>query len=156
QLDRLAHGLSATFFPGFFSEPPYYLPATQDAAGRGLAMLGQPGGDLVANAPRPTAPTGNVEAIPAELKDVPQWVCWRYLFRNGRWTKPPVDCRTGKLADVAKAGVGVSFNVALSYYQRTQADGIGLVFTPDGPYSGVDLDDCRDPGTGQFEPWADS
>jgi hypothetical protein len=58
----------------------------------------------VENAPRPTAPAVNDEAILAELKAVTQLVGWRYTFRKGRWTKPPVDCRTGRMADVAKAG----------------------------------------------------
>ena len=32
--------------------------------------------------------------------------------------------------------------------------GIGFVFTADDPFVGVDLDHCRDPETGEVEPWA--
>jgi primase-polymerase (primpol)-like protein len=32
--------------------------------------------------------------------------------------------------------------------------GIGFVLTPDDPFAGIDLDHCRDPETGEIEPWA--
>jgi putative DNA primase/helicase len=32
--------------------------------------------------------------------------------------------------------------------------GVGFVFTSGDPYVGVDLDGCRDPGTGEIEEWA--
>src|SRR5207244_12523629 len=32
--------------------------------------------------------------------------------------------------------------------------GVGFVFSSDDPYTGVDLDKCRNPETGQIEEWA--
>ena len=34
-------------------------------------------------------------------------------------------------------------------------DGVGFVFSTHDPYSGIDLDGCRDPETGEIEPWAE-
>jgi primase-polymerase (primpol)-like protein len=100
---------------------------------------------------KPTPPPVNAEAIPAELKSVPHWVVWRYELRNGRWAKPPLNCRTGNYADVTSPKERVPFEEALAYYQRKQRlDGVGFVFTEETPYSGIDLDDCRDPESGRL------
>ena len=36
-------------------------------------------------------PFESLTHIPAELRALPQWVCWRYENRNGKTTKPPID-----------------------------------------------------------------
>lgn len=41
----------------------------------------------------------NPDGIPAELKTLPQWVCWRYSQRNGKATKPPINPLTGRAAE---------------------------------------------------------
>ncbi len=97
---------------------------------------------------RPTAPVVKVEAVPAELKALPHWVAWQYTLRKGKWAKPPIDCRTDRFADVTQPGIGISFEDALSYSRKRRLDGIGFVFAPAAPYSGIDLDDCRDAATG--------
>jgi putative DNA primase/helicase len=33
-------------------------------------------------------------------------------------------------------------------------DGIGFVFSDADPFCGIDLDDCRNPETGEIVPWA--
>ena len=38
--------------------------------------------------------------IPAELKELRQWVCWRYTEREGKQTKVPYNVYTGGEADV--------------------------------------------------------
>ncbi|MFC6787135.1 hypothetical protein ACFQFH_15005 [Halobaculum halobium] len=45
-----------------------------------------------------------------------------------------------------------TFEEALSTATRPDVSGIGFVFTSDDPYVGVDLDDCRDPESGAFDP----
>jgi primase-polymerase (primpol)-like protein len=99
---------------------------------------------------KPTPPPVNAEAIPAELKAVPHWVVWGYELRNGRWAKPPISCRTGNRTDVTSPDVRVSFGEALEYQQKRRLDGVGFVFTDETPYSGIDLDDCRDPASGRL------
>jgi len=44
-----------------------------------------------------------------------------------------------------------SFEAALEYTETEHADGVGFVFTDDDPIVGVDLDDCRDPETGDVD-----
>lgn len=41
--------------------------------------------------------------IPAELTDLPQWVCWRYENRNGKRTKPPIDPKSNDKLVYAKS-----------------------------------------------------
>ena len=44
-----------------------------------------------------------------------------------------------------------SLETALEYTETEHADGVGFVFTDDDPIVGVDLDDCRDPETGDVD-----
>jgi putative DNA primase/helicase len=75
---------------------------------------------------------------------------------NGKWKKPPIDCHTGRRADKTNPEVLANFADAYDYYQEHEnLDGIGFVFTPDGPFTGVDMDDCRDPITGRLDPKAE-
>src|SRR5688572_9073456 len=72
-------------------------------------------------APMPVNPDG----IPDELKALSRWVCWRWEQRTDKtsgktkWTKPPVNPRTGRHADVTsgKRVVWLPFEEALAYYQ---------------------------------------
>jgi len=92
---------------------------------------------------------------PACLRERNQWVAWRYLERDGKTTKVPVDPRTGCLADSTSATTWGTFQEAIdACVQDSSLAGIGFVFSPDDPYCGVDLDDCVDPATGQLRAWA--
>ncbi len=95
--------------------------------------------------------------IPEELKERPQWVCWRIEERDGKPTKVPyqpillytdsrgkpqnqpvrasaTDLMTwGKFQDAFEAYDGRGY-VSSGY------DGIGFVFCSGDPYTGVDLD----------------
>jgi primase-polymerase (primpol)-like protein len=83
--------------------------------------------------------------IPAELKALRRWVCWR--------AQDAVDCRTGGPADLTDPATWATFEKALACYREQGLDGIGFVLTGDG-YCVVELDDCHDPRTGQLAPWA--
>lgn len=104
--------------------------------------------------PRTLSPQS--DTIPAELREGEQFVVWQWERRDGKWTKPPRSARTGDIASTTDAGTWVDFPTALAYASRHYAGrgGVGRVFAPDDPYSGVDLDKCRDPDTGEIEPWA--
>jgi hypothetical protein len=92
--------------------------------------------------------------IPAELKDRPQWVIWQLAQRDGKATKLPYNPKTGELADSTKASTWGTIQEALIGTEKYSADGIGFVFSEGDPYTGIDLDSCRDPDTGEVEPWA--
>jgi len=80
----------------------------------------------------------NVDAIPLELRERPQWVLWRTEDRDGKPTKVP--CRTdGRRASSTDANTWTTFDAALA--ASSEADGVGFVFSKDDPYVGIDLDD---------------
>ena len=95
------------------------------------------------------------EAIPEELRKLPLWVTWRWKKRKDGSTKPPYNPLTDKIAkpnDVSTCG---TFQQALTAYkQNSRVAGIGFLFTEGDPFVGVDLDDCRDPETGEVDDWA--
>ena len=95
-----------------------------------------------------------VENIPAELKAVSQWVCWKYAMQNGKQSKLPIDCKTGNVTSATSCESFYTFEEAVAFFTANpgKVSGIGFVFTRDDSFSGVDLDDCRDPQTGEIQP----
>src|SRR6516164_6680229 len=115
--------------------------------------------------PRPETPPATLpvqpENVPAKLKARDQWVVWRWKWREGtngkpgKWTKEPYRPREpSRPAKVNDSSTWGTFDEALAVYRAGRADGIGFVFAEDDPYCGVDLDDCRDPATGEVAGWA--
>ena len=96
------------------------------------------------------------EAVPGLLLRREQWLCWREEPREGKQTKVPIDPGTGKYASTIDPETWSSFEAARRRATREGEDGLGFVFTDDDPVVGVDLDDCRDPETGETEGWAES
>jgi primase-polymerase (primpol)-like protein len=99
-----------------------------------------------------------VGGIPAELQELWQWVCWRVEVRRDRWgqlvqTKVPVDPKTGRYARTNAPATWAGFGDAVTFARRHHV-GIGYVFSVDDPFSGVDLDQCRDLWTGSIAAWA--
>jgi putative DNA primase/helicase len=92
------------------------------------------------------------EAVPAELRLRAQWVVWRTEQRDGEATKVPYRPaqpeRRASSSDVNSWG---TFAQALAVLEQGKADGLGFAFSADDPYTGIDLDKCRDPETGLLE-----
>ncbi|MDL0121789.1 hypothetical protein [Halobacterium salinarum] len=91
------------------------------------------------------------EVLPDALREREQWVCWREEDRDGKPTKIPVTPGAGGFASSTESDTWSDVETALEYTETEHADGIGFVFTDDDPIVGVDLDDCRDPETGDID-----
>ncbi len=91
------------------------------------------------------------EAVPDRLREIEQWVCWREEDRDGKPTKIPVTPGAGGFASSTEQKTWDNFETALEYTKTEHADGVGFVFTDDDPIVGIDLDDCRDPETGDVD-----
>jgi len=123
--------------------------------GTGGAKTGNAGADNTSSIPTSspacntsqTDPLGNV---PEALKARTAWVCWRYEERDGKPTKVPKNPRTGRNAKSNDARTWSTFADAVAAAERF--DGLGIMFAEG--LCGVDLDHCRDPKTGELEPWA--
>ena len=101
---------------------------------------------------RPNALPVLADNIPRELQERPQWVAWKYERRQEKWTKLPLDPRTGRFASSTNPATWGSFAEALAYYKTLASiAGIGYVFSSQDPFAGVDLDDARNPETGAIE-----
>jgi putative DNA primase/helicase len=97
-----------------------------------------------------------IEHVPEQLTERPQWVCWRLEERDGKRTKVPYTPGTLHRASSTDLMTWRTFEEALVAYERAEPpyDGIGFVFSSADPYVAIDLDDCRDPESGELSPWA--
>ena len=108
---------------------------------------------------RPVVQT-NLSAIPKNLAERYQWVCWRYARPNSsnqhRWCKVPISPNSGKPAKVTIPSSWSDLGSAIACVEENDSnlDGIGFVFTDDDPFVGIDLDNCFDMNSGSMTPWA--
>lgn len=109
------------------------------------------------------------------LKQQDQWVCWRYECREdecgtsgldatadecpecgGDKTKPPLSPVEGEWYGRSNdPDTWASYETAREYARENDMEGVGFALSAEDMYVGVDLDGCRDPETGELEPWAD-
>jgi primase-polymerase (primpol)-like protein len=125
----------------------------------------QSGGHPAESPPRPARPRLIPEFIPVELKNLKQWVVWRYEWRENKtskskWTKSPYrGYATGKHASSTNSKTWDVFRSAWEKWELPcinppdEVDGIGFVFSATDPYFGVDLDHCLTDG-GEVLEWA--
>lgn len=107
--------------------------------------------------PAPIIPRPNDLYIPEPLEQRRQWVCWRWEWdeRNEKWTKVPINAKTGNRASTTDPTTWATFEQAFLRAEKSKgALGLGFVFSANDDIAGVDLDTCRDPETGEFAPWA--
>lgn len=91
--------------------------------------------------------------IPAELRAISNWVCWRFEEVNGKQTKVPlIPGSHARRASTTNPDTWSTFDSA--HLQMNGHNGLGFVFTNAAGFVGVDLDHCRNPETGQIEAWA--
>jgi hypothetical protein len=94
------------------------------------------------------------ENIPSDIRALRQWVCWKAEMREGKLTKVPKNPRSGNNALSGNPETWATFQEAAEAVNKFGFDGVGFVFTSSDPYCGIDLDKCKDPETGDIEPWA--
>ena len=117
--------------------------------------------------------------IPAEIRARNQWVAWKAVpdYDKDMNLKPkprkvPINVRSGRGAQPNNPGTWSSFDDVMAFIEEwagmdhTHIDGKGndqigpvseypgFMFDADDPYCGIDLDDCRNPDTGDVAPWA--
>ena len=120
--------------------------------------------------------------IPDELEELEQWVNWYYKWDATRkeWLKIPLQTRPllsddPRLCRAAanKTHTWATFDEAMRVLKlhpplvsevsppgdsdstgNRGLDGIGYVFSESDPFTGIDLDGCINPDTGEIEPWA--
>jgi hypothetical protein len=83
------------------------------------------------------------------------WVGWRAEIRGGKKTKLPYDPATGALAQSDNPKSWATLGEAEAWAIANDGN-VGLMFAPIGGLhtGGIDLDTCRNPETGEIEPWA--
>jgi len=94
--------------------------------------------------------TPDFSKIPPELKAPPQWVTYKA-------DKTPVNPKTGGNAQADNPTTWGEFSQAAKHYDAYKKNGIagvGFEFSANDPYTGIDLDRCRDLATGEIEAWA--
>ncbi|RLM91140.1 hypothetical protein [Haloarcula sp. Atlit-7R] len=97
--------------------------------------------------------------IPDRLAECEQWICWQEVERDGKPTKVPIKpyhTNGTPNASATDPATWRGLQIALEFHQsdRVDTDGIGFVFAPKTSIVGVDLDDCREPDTGDLTDWA--
>lgn len=114
----------------------------------------------------------DLEAIPTELLSLDQWIAWWSVSGEGKaiqlpsrrmspvlkhQAKPhklPINPRTGGLAATTRSKTWSSFDEARAVARRWSLTGVGFVFSNADPYSGVDIDNCRNADNGKIAGWA--
>lgn len=87
--------------------------------------------------------------IPCELLALLRWVAWRYVERDGKWTKVPICALTGNAASSTDPSTWCDYGTAAIWAQAHDC-GIGIMLG--GGLVGIDLDDCIIGAT--LKPWA--
>lgn len=102
---------------------------------------------------------GRMMTLPSAIAPMAEhrrWVGWRWITQpDGKRDKPPFRGDYPEFnASTTKPNSWVSFDTAVATLAAGKLDGIGYVVADDTTRVYVDLDDCRDPVTGEIAPWA--
>jgi putative DNA primase/helicase len=99
-------------------------------------------------------------SVPQGMKNIPNWVLHHtYVDETGKMHKKiPCNVINGKVCNVSSTNSSQwsSFEEILKNYEafKNEVDGMGFVFTEEGGIVGIDLDNVRNPQTGEIIPFA--
>lgn len=94
------------------------------------------------------------DKVPSALGNLPNWVVWRSVARNGaKPTKVPL-MPNGVPASTTDPATWSQFEQVEAADVLGNFSGIGFVFMELGGFVGIDLDGCRCPTTGRVADWA--
>jgi primase-polymerase (primpol)-like protein len=96
-----------------------------------------------------------LQNVPEEMRQRPQWVVWKLEQRDGKPTKMPYIAGGVGKADTTDLMTWRPFEEAAQALETGRYSGVGFVFCSGDHFTGIDLDDCRDPETGEIEEWAE-
>jgi primase-polymerase (primpol)-like protein len=99
------------------------------------------------------------ENVPDELHEYPHWINWQYEERTGnKPAKPPFNPVDGRYASTDDPETWSDYSTAKARLDcpNSEYDGFGVMLCDTHRLVGVDLDDCRDPETGEVGEWAES
>lgn len=119
------------------------------------AVNGSAAGHRAAILSRPTKPARMPileQSIPDQLAVLDRWLGWDWRWGRDKWDKPPVNVRGGDGSSTDPA-TWTDLPTALAAAEAEEIDGIGIALgeVVDGlVLSGIDVDDCRDPETGEL------
>lgn len=86
-----------------------------------------------------------------------RWIVWRWVWNNklGKWDKPPFQIN-GSHAASDDPETWVDYDTAVAEVEAGRFDGVGLMLhgLPAEYLAAIDLDNVRDPATGELLPWA--
>lgn len=96
-----------------------------------------------------------MENIPNELKQMPRWAMWQWIWNGKKWDKPPYRVEGGKAANNKSAHWGEFQKAVSALGDRKRFSGIGFTLGGKGcGYTVVDIDNCRDRDSKEIAPWA--
>lgn len=121
-----------------------------------LENIEQPDDGNEVTRPNPLEPL--YERVPDSLQAMEQWVCWVNQRDDNPdhekdWTKVPIDVTSGGYASSTDSDTWTTFEEARHYdadAETERTDGIGICVSEDDDLIGIDIDDCRDPDSGEL------
>jgi len=94
--------------------------------------------------------------VPDYLRSGFSWLCFEFQTtpNRDRVKKVPIDPETGQRAGYKDPAAWGTLEEAIAGCARFHADGVGYAFMSDDNIVGLDLDNCRNPATGEIDQWA--
>lgn len=105
----------------------------------------------------PPSTSINPDGVPDALTDYSQWLLWSPVRKPDKWDKQPRDAAapdTDHAIDATDPRNLTTFSTAADAATDRDDRGLGFSLQPDDGLTGIDLDDCRDPDTGDVAEWA--